>query len=440
MEEFYDYIGSLGIAGSPDVPRAIEKLGPGAVLQVATRCYELTEVSVVKPKSSSQFNFAAGSSMGGGAESCASLECRIKSLYHLGVFASLYADEVYIPNFFEYMYHKPDFKDGWQYSSFLEGLTNDILLMLYLKPLVDAGIIHINPKLRTYCQDCLAKKIQADASLFQKLKVVEKKVATDMATNVGVVLEKDNYVHLVGGDFHRGVLFENLPKDLSIYGRRAPYRFSAKEALQLGLFDYFLDPIFQDLIAQKYAMKHLNVSYITDRKIEKNIIRKLDGVDSAGSSRIAELPHNLPFITGTSLESLVNLRKKESTAFATYRDAVRLAIKTAENESNPIALKDIVQDIIEPEIRKIDHIVQTEQSEIASKAKTKIAINAGIISMGWFANYIGGVDIGMAMTTMGGLFAAKDIALDLSSIGKTPVAAKNSDYYFLWAVKNLPKH
>ncbi len=214
-----------------------------------------------------------------------------------------------------------------------------------------------------------------------------------------------------------------------------PYTFTRKETGILGLNDLLLSPIFNDLILQKYAMVKYNISYLTNRKLETEIINglKITGSNEETDKFILEgLSHELPFVKNADISKLLNLRKKESGAFTAYRDAVREVFLGLKNEKDINVVKKAVQDNIIPKVHKIERLIETHKDSLKDKLKGELIFDAIIISAGYFANSAG---LNLAEIA-GGLFTAKDIFTDILPLTSNPIEIKRNDYYFLWKLKN----
>ena len=75
-----------------------------------------------------------------------------------------------------------------------------------------------------------------------------------------------------------------MPKRLRRYIGDVPYTFTDTEATELGIIGQYINPIFDDLTAQKYSAPLRNLPYLTNKKIELDIInqeprRKRTGYD-----------------------------------------------------------------------------------------------------------------------------------------------------------------
>ena len=108
------------------------------------------------------FSFIANSSLSGGRHPCSYSECRIKKLDELVSFSSLYADEVYIQNpFEEVLIAGPESVNEISRQELIYGIYNYI----YLKPLIEKGIIKYAQNMVALCQkhsDTLANPISAE--------------------------------------------------------------------------------------------------------------------------------------------------------------------------------------------------------------------------------------------------------------------------------------
>ena len=100
---------------------------------------------------------AASLSLGGSAERCTSLSCRLKNVDQLIQFAAFYSDRVFIDNFFTQ--HRRSVKQE-DMSERQFALFNDLKVLVRLRPLIEVGLIvpvSIGGGLGGKCVHCWAK-------------------------------------------------------------------------------------------------------------------------------------------------------------------------------------------------------------------------------------------------------------------------------------------
>jgi hypothetical protein len=181
-------------------------------------------------------------------------------------------------------------------------------------------------------------------------------------------------------------------------------------------------------------MLNFDAAYITNRKLETDIISYLSEIpeEQLKSKAIIDgLVHRLPFLQNASLDSLVNVRHKESEAFEVYRDAVTEIIKDIKDEIDSKKIKIIIAENIEPKLHKIDQILKNHKDEFTNNGKQKVVFNSILFTAGLFVNQFTGMDL-KTILGLGGAYKLGKIYSDFSMAKKIPNQVKNSDYYFLW--------
>lgn len=448
MQDFYNFLRELGIIDAPDVFEVIRKMKHEEVTELAKQCYLLTEKRphIVSP---SLFNFSVNSSIPGGMHRCAEINCRLNTSHAFSIFSAMYAETVYLPNFFEHIYHNLtdgfDFENEDQYLNFEKRLAGDIVLMFNLRPLFEAGILRINPQLGAYCNGCLQKKREDEEKLNNQFSHIEEEIIPLLAEKVKLTLGSDGALFLGDPDNYLNsevLKFSIVPKELKKYVKKYRYTLSSEDALKLKpLWAYFLNPIFNDLAVQKFTTNSLDLNYLTDKKLEAEIIDRMAQSDTKLMPKnllVKEVIQELPFIENISLESLVKLRAKEHESFIVYRDNIRLAIKEVQNLATPYEAKQIVDDVINPAINKIDQIIKNNRNSFIKQGVKKIAYNSLILSAGLFADKFSGIDMSKILGALGA-YKGTEIFGDFSNSTKKPEAVLNNNYYFLWKIKNSSK-
>lgn len=443
MKEFFEYLRSKKIDSGADVFPVLTKLPVDELIDLAFKCYELTEFSKPQKDIHGFFSFSAGKAISGGIYPCAEVNCRLENVYELSVFAALYADRVLIPNYFEYMHDfSGSFSNKDKLLNFANTFAGDLILMFDLRPLLLEGVICINPAMQLMCESCHSERLIKEGELSKILEKVERKIGKDIAENVKFTLSEDNSIVVsapAGFVATEALRFIVLPPQFKKYIKAAPRTFSKKESEILGLQGLLITPIFNDLILQRYSMTINNVAYLTKYQLEARII---DEVEKTKKSEISdgiilrELVHELPFVQNASIANLLKLRKKEAEAFSVYRDAVNKTVLEIKKEKEPRNLQKAVNDIILPEVRKIDRIITTHQEDLNEKLTAKVISNGMILTGGLLANKFLGMDAAQAIALLGGVVTVKDALTEKLSATSIPIEAKRSEYYFFWKLRH----
>ncbi|MCK4540210.1 hypothetical protein KAU09_03600 [Candidatus Parcubacteria bacterium] len=444
MKKYFEYLLSKGIVNPPDVIDVFRKINIKEILEIAFQCYMLAEKSAEKDYKDSVFNFAVNSSMSGGIHPCANLICRTRNVFELATFNALYADKLVILNPFEHVYHHIetgfDFKNEKQLDNFIDRLLGDIVITVILKPLFESKLITINPALRGYCKPCLKKKILEEKTLQEAFDKIEDKVISDIGKNVKVTMDTKNSIVFDGKDNYLGAeafRFIKVPASLKQFTKFVPYTFNPEEIKKLGLWEIPVVPIFNDVIMQKFLITNQKVNYLTNRKIESDIISYLNAnnLEISNENDIFNgLTHKLPFVMNASLEKLVDFRNNEAESFDAYRLSVKRAIELSKEETKQKIIEEISSDIIKPELKKLSRVFKTHQKKFTNKGKEKIIFNSLLLSAGLFANNQFGLNFENILA-LGGLHKLSDIGGDFIEASSVPDEVINNDYYFLWQIQ-----
>jgi len=203
--------------------------------------------------------------------------------------------------------------------------------------------------------------------------------------------------------------------------------FNNKEIQELGFIkDIVIRPAFYDLIMQKYSSRTCDLHYLTNRKIDSKIINHINSEKSSYNNNIIEgLVHSLPFLIGADIKKIIKVREEEGSAFEVYRNSIKEVIKETENLDDEKSFKKAINDIVVPEIAKIEQIIDANKKYFQSKMLSKVIFSSILIAIG--PNLMGSFLVP---------FAARDIFKDLSSKLTIPIEARNNSHYFLWKIKH----
>lgn len=438
MKEFFEYLNKIGIKDSSRAKEVIYKLSPNKLIGLGETCCELINSSRPASNPGSLFNFSANTSLSGGTRPCSCIECRLKNVYNLSVFAVLYSDTVLIPNFFDHFHHqKFNFKNKDEEGLFYNEVLGNISVLLEFKPLIENGLIQINPNYFRLCDDCLAKVKNKERKLERNLNLIGKKLEKKLMKKIKFTL--DTPISLVTKDEegytdHEVIRFLNLPEEFRKYIRKIPYTFNDQEVRRLGLLEKLVFiPTFNDLALQKYSINTEALSYLTNRKIDSLIIENIQNRDKTHRRALVEgFAHSLPFIQGARIEDLLKLRQEEGLSFEVYRNAVRNAIKETRNEKKEKVFKDAVNDIILPEVIKIENKIDKNKKYFYDRAKKKIKIASTALTIGLFGLDLSLPAVGTVLLAAG---ISSKVIKDFVSASTIPKEARENDYYFLWKTK-----
>jgi len=313
------------------------------------------------------------------------------------------------------------------------------------KPLFDAGILAINPQMRSYCEACWKRHIIEQRNIARGIRKIEPGVISDLCKNIKFIIDNDRSILIKGAESYVAMETFSLvkfPKELSAYTKSLPHTLTKNEVLKSKIWQAVVMPAIQDLILQKISMMSIGASYLTNRGIDSDIINRFNYTNTkdvqSGDELVNYLAHELPFIRNSSLDKLIRFRTDHSEAFQTYRDSIRDSLKDITIKDHT-EIKNIVDEQINPEIHKLDRLFKTHQDEFKTKVRQKILIDTLVLSAGIFADKMFGIDIPTFISSTGGLLSLKGIVRDAMKINEETDQIQNNNLYFLWKLKQSSK-
>jgi hypothetical protein len=135
------------------------------------------------------------------------------------------------------------------------------------------------------------------------------------------------------------------------------------------------------------------------------------------------------------LRVLLKLRRDEAEAFAVYRDTLRLALR--EVEKNGVAkAKTILNDVVQPELHKLDLIVRRNRRRMLSAAARDALFATGAITIGLATGFIA-PGVADAVAALGGIKYGVDTVRNVNSAFVEPEGVQKHPYYFLWKATKM---
>jgi hypothetical protein len=421
----------------------ISKLEYDEVLDFAMECF-MSIKPTETPNVQSLFRFAPIASIAGGRTPCMMVSCRLEAAYSLSLLGTLYADQLVLPNFFDYMYYivhcdknPPETEE--EFAEFVYNLASDIAVCFLYRPLLEAGVAVINCTLLLVCKDCHNKKLKETDDFRKELNQVLKTVEPKLKQKVRFVFGKDQYITIenddnyLGGDLGFGVR-NKLLKAMQKHSEALPYTLTESDINEFGLFEKIIDDSVNDILEYDYYPSLYTSTYLTNRQFDIDLI---EGTNKrSGSSKLINrfpIFHKVPYLQDIMLEDLVSLRQSEADAFQLYRDAVVELVK----KDDEMEAKDFFSSTVEPAIHRINSIVNDNKERFRARAGKKI-ITRSILALAGVgtANLLGipsAISTGLVGTT--GLATISDIVDDITMSNEVPTEAKQNTFYFLWGVK-----
>jgi len=387
----------------------------------------------------SPFNFVANRTLSGGDFPCSEFACRKKNIDILARNSILYADTVFIQNPFDAFFHYNHFSSKLRYD-----IGVNIALLYYTKPLFDAGIFQIASSYHHVCKACLKKLKIITRSYERKIESVELSLFNSAISDFTYAIKRDEqktpYLVISGPKDiieHPIILYLfDTPEFDKISARRNKRVLAPNEVIDLGLVEFIVSPILNDLIAQNYYSNIYHSEYLTNRAIDVKIITENQSKQKLGfhNSVTNSLSHKVPFIPEIDFKKLINLREKEGEAFQVYRSSLRNFLQNA--KSNSHNLQEAFRDEIEPEIYKMNQTIKTTKKLIRSDIAKDLMIGSTFVSVGLFSNLLP-PNLSQLIAGLGGINYLSKFGDNIKKHLTTEATIKENKYYFVWKLSKL---
>lgn len=386
------------------------------------------------------FSFVSNSQMSGGRVYCRHFACRFSAAENLAYNAALYADHIYLQNPFERYTRIEHFDNDHKYD-----LANDIFLLFLFKPLIEKGIVsYCNPEVH-FCEECYQNfKAKFDPSYERKLKKTENELNRIVTDNVKFKVIDSNGIpalelsNIKGFSDHDIVYtFRKTPKIVKDkYKKNRAIRLTKEEIKKSKAYQILTQSVLDDFYYQDYYSKLYDASILTNRTVDFELTNAINLVNN--SQLQFDLNHELPFMQNIPLKKLIELRKKEGEAFEVYRDSVSKAIKESEKQIYPNRLKkkEIYNDIIRPELNKIDLTIKNSKKLLFGNIKQDLLLGTSFIGIGLATGFMPN-NIGQIVSTIGGIKFADQFVSNVRKYLSKPQEVRNNPYYFLWNVRRI---
>jgi len=383
-----------------------------------------------------------------GTGGCQAIPCRISRARKFSNFSALYADRVYIN--LEYItsehYEQEDIDEIESniemYDWYKESVGKDLLLIIAYFKLIEKGIVYITPARHMMCMDCFQK------SIFGSEKRIDiEELKADYTLKAKVILRGFDKVT---GSADIGV--ENISEffpdhDLfwSIDDRKA-LKLLAKEKIGSEIKNkrftqkFISDFIEEEIIGACYTALYCqeqNARLITNKKSDSMFLGMNSSYKNLNylENQYNSLPeYRIPIVKNLDLENLLRLREEERESFNNYRIALNRAIVEQMSIKNEIDLRKIYDDLIYPELNKLDMKLKQIKKGKLNKFFGTMSIIGIVIVANKFGNFIN-PSLLAASISFGIATAATSANFILENLSNKKIALQDNDFYFLWKLK-----
>lgn len=434
MQNVYELLASFGL--SPTGYRArIESWSEDQIIEFLIEACIATLDS--HDKTGAPYSFVANGPMGGDSTRCSDPECRLDRIDNTTRFASLYADKVLILDPFE------QFVGVTEVTPYLvEEICFTIQLLHTIKPVAEAGLIGLATGNYAFCEEHY-KEFESHQN---DIKAVGNILRAQYLNQLSVELcrsaaVEDAWEFIISGPedlIEHGKFFYIIPEPPEeLVGRLDEDDrcvLSKEEVSDFGFPHLLTKSIVDDLLVQDlYATQGFH--YLTDRDIDFEVVSAVNDPETAKNSDIllSGLSHIVPLIPEVPLSSLAKFRLNEGEAFRVYRDKLVSVIHELQSESvlTESRVKQALEDVIEPELNKMDHVIRENKQLLTGQLQQDIIFGSGMISVGLFTG-IFPPNVGEVFAALGGYKFVNSVLDKANSLLKEPKDVRKNSFYFLW--------
>jgi hypothetical protein len=388
------------------------------------------------------FSFLASASLRG-QSTCSSYDCRIAKFDFLARYAALYANRVMFPLPLK---HPSKATVG---ADVADELSYSVLMLLQLRPLVDAGLI-VPVVMRS--MHCVHTKKWA-TTMIELVRSVSDDAAFELQKHFRVVYQSaeksptgQEFINIEGPeDFLEhggGVLLVDDPK--SWVSPKAKFdargRLEIRGRKKLSAIRWVFDQIANDTTFYlAYGRTH-DARFLTDRPGETLLLDWVTAdkeVSASSTAMNAYLTHSLPLLGDISIASLLRIRRDERDSFLRYRSALQIMLNEIAVRKKRIGkqeIQELYNERIEPELLRMKSELHQEQRRQRRRLIGGVGTLAATVALGAFGGIVpilAKASMIAAGSMVGGRLLSK--AAEAKCEHGATLAEKN-DFYFLLRV------
>lgn len=427
------------------------------ILQEHIELTTLTYKEITKDSGLSHFSSL---SLGGSRFPCDGFECRMDKVQQLSHIVALYSDKVYIKNFLDDLLEHANARletKLFNEDEFRLKFCEDLSLLLYLRPLIEKGLIVPYASKEHLCPQCLVNDNygkDADKRYAKEYQWLE----NEFLNKIVVYLQKNE-----SGDFE---FLISGPEDLIVHGQitvsLACLPKSIKDSASIlnklekfkkvkltnnvikkaEIISTLTSREFSNVIPEFLSRKELGTSFITDSPLHIKILDSISNdKDIIMSNQLVEqyMTSLVPFIEGLSVDKILELRSRENESFLMFRLAMQEAIKEYNKNLGRLTVKDakaIHSDIIKPKLAVLDKRVKVASRDLLKSSYRTATAWIGAISFGYMSGMLTGDMIKMA-SCFGGMNIISNLLQNTMKESDSERKIVEDSMYFLWKLRKI---
>jgi hypothetical protein len=436
MDIYFDYLKQLGLTKETAKDKLLQ-MKDAEIREFIDQSN--TRIPFDNRRSISIFDYIANSQLSGEPTPCINLECRLKHLNNLMRIAVLYSDRVLIKNPFSKYSGQTKFNKIAR-----KIISGDIVVLYSLKPLLDCQIVGICNSDLHFCKDCYENIIlSSNSNLEYRVKDIRNILTNNYLQECKFTYypkKKAPYVVIDGPEHidHSSVIVcESIPQKYKSLVN--PKILNNTQIKDFNIVNHLVDEVINDIVLQNWFSNLNGTNYLTDRTIDFSILSAInDEITNIDSKKINKaLSHTVPFLSGIDINTLIKLRFDEGESFKVYRDTFNSLINEYSNLELKL-LKEAFNDIINPELNKIDQTINNTKKISYKKLTKDLLVGSCFIGIGLFSGILPS-NIGAIVAALGGFNYASKISDDIYDLINSSDKIRDNKFYFLWKIKETMK-
>lgn len=286
------------------------------------------------------------------------------------------------------------------------------------------------------CKNCVESSLEKSDKIFTEKTLDE---LEDYYLNFlqGEIIEKLGRKVLVLRD-NKNILFDHSRIFVSDRVKKLPLGNMEKGLLkETEIVKNYLKGELSSLRFQYLSSRLLNSPFITDSNAHSKLLVQANEINENAlyNQALNNLHFDTPIFEGVSLNKVIKFREYEEEAFTNYRNGINKTLKSYIEQKDAITpnlMNEFYSDLIAPEIRTLDNKIKNTKSLAAKKLIGTASVASVAIGVGLTTNFVT-VD---ALKSLGLFTFLGSSSTNVIDYLHKPADVKNSDYYFLWKVKN----
>lgn len=382
-----------------------------------------------------------------GIGGCYETKCKLKRANKFSLFASLYADAIFLPlepvSTNDYISKLREEEGPYKHLCDVENL---LALLLTYRDLINSGIARLSINRSGICNSCLNQALQRYQKVFSMANLVKQYI--NQAT---ISVEKDEYdgekywisyanvANLVPGNH---IVREYYSQDIP---ELKYYSMQKKVVNAPNLKKKLLSDLVLSSIGEAYETAQCSQIYqakmITDVPLDLQVAQLLQGNEQdtviTKNKCNQSIDYDLPIVGNLSIAKILQLREKMQDSFNRYRNSVNAFIQKNQN-SHVVDIQKLYDQEIYPQFTELVARIHEMKSRQLGRIIGEGLICASTLGVGYASGLISSVSD--AITAAGGIGTIIHRAADkIFKFQEEKQKIERNPYFFLWKLKNAKK-